>query len=455
MNRIKVTNYIKWLIKYCDQITDKLLQEKRVILVKSEIPHYKIKLADEDSYDNLGYHNIRSHSKTNRQVLTSEAPRRTLTRILNEEVSKHETSEKFWNQTKLEDDIIESFFRFFSKSYVIQSHLYQEKFNIYLVNYLHEVIKVKSIIISEMHMVAGLTVSKTGCKFHYGGVDFIISRPTPIETLKHEQEDLLQKKTFNCWLELRSLSGQFNLGPHRKVIFLLLSLYNLGSIFSLGAMRNSYFGRRLSSKHKTFPRRDYFRYNLTKGDGKAIEKYFKQFHESLVKIQNLNPEKSKSGFNSSIKVAIDRYEELMFVFQNDSPKRVAYAIMGLEAIYSTDSGELKFKLTMRVTKIFKLLNLNPKMIAKNVKDAYNLRSKYAHGSIIKTKISFEFEETIIDYLRISIILALATNFSKNDFVTLLDESNYDDDATNKLKKEIFRIKKLIPIRLSEVTLKDQ
>ncbi len=135
MNRIKVTNYIKWLIKYCDQITDKLLQEKRVILVKSEIPHYKIKLADEDSYDNLGYHNIRSHSKTNRQVLTSEAPRRTLTRILNEEVSKHETSEKFWNQTKLEDDIIESFFRFFSKSYVIQSHLYQEKFNIYLVNY--------------------------------------------------------------------------------------------------------------------------------------------------------------------------------------------------------------------------------------------------------------------------------------------------------------------------------
>jgi hypothetical protein len=135
-------------------------------------------------------------------------------------------------------------------------------------------------------------------------------------------------------------------------------------------------------------------------------------------------------------VAYNRYCDSLF--QNGIlERRIANAVMGLEALFlkSGEVQELVYRLNLRMSKILSLMGYDPHEVKKIVSDAYKVRNIFAHGGHLnykeKRKIESGYKDvknflrTLLEYLRISIIVMMLSNRGKDELIDLIDDSFVD------------------------------
>ncbi|MDO8874280.1 MAG: HEPN domain-containing protein [Methanoregula sp.] len=146
-----------------------------------------------------------------------------------------------------------------------------------------------------------------------------------------------------------------------------------------------------------------------------------------------------------ISIAYNRYTDSLL--QNGlNERRIANAIMGLEALYFKPTGELQelqYRLGIRVAKMLGKLNFDPIKIRCAIKDAYTIRSIFSHGGHLSYKEKRKYEakydgniknllKLILDYLRVSIIVSMTIRSEKDEFIDIIDNAMIDDAANQRL-----------------------
>jgi hypothetical protein len=101
-------------------------------------------------------------------------------------------------------------------------------------------------------------------------------------------------------------------------------------------------------------------------------------------------------------------------------------------------------LIRRIAKLFNNQKLNSDKIKEIIEESYFCRSKYLHGELLsendKQRIALKnggdannLLTTLLDYLRISIVILLHVQVEKKEkFVELIDESITDENANQQL-----------------------
>lgn len=280
-------------------------------------------------------------------------------------------------------------------------------------------------------------------------------------------------------IEILGKGGGADLQKYVEKVISLLKLFKIGSVDKIKykTYSDSILSIQGSSISSGFRKLNLENYSLSNKDKTNLIKFWNKFF-------NILPE-GFYGFNPSnidyLTIAFNRYSDSLL---NDfREKRVANAIMGLEALFLNNEGELKYKLSKRISKIMGLLGCNAIKIDQTVMEAYKIRSKFVHGDhleankIIDLEKIFRGEKTvngkkleildndenmsdfirkIIELLRVSIILITlqrngendAKNKMKKEFINLIDDSLIDKEKEKELKKLLLTLSKnIITIRL--------
>lgn len=186
------------------------------------------------------------------------------------------------------------------------------------------------------------------------------------------------------------------------------------------------------------------KYLITKKEEKKLIKFWRLLEESLPK--------SFIGFDTSEidnkTIAYNRYSDSL-LHNGVIERRIANVVMGLEALFMTDSKELSYKLQTRVSRLLGLLGYDSIKIREVIKDAYGVRSKFAHGDQLSKKERLRLEKKygdiknlllqVLDYLRISIITVLIYNKEKEKLIKQIDNSLIDKKKATELENSISRL----------------
>lgn len=125
-------------------------------------------------------------------------------------------------------------------------------------------------------------------------------------------------------------------------------------------------------------------------------------------------------------------------------RRIANSVMGLESLFlkGGETQELIYRLSIRIAKMFGLLDYDSYKVKETIKDAYKIRSLFVHGGHLshkeKRKLESEYGDIrtflllILDYLRISIIIMIFDKKEKDEFIDLIDASLIDSQKEGKL-----------------------
>lgn len=219
----------------------------------------------------------------------------------------------------------------------------------------------------------------------------------------------------------------------------LLRLFRLGSVLSVGyKARPDSFLRRdikiLSWGHWT-P----YRYALSNSDKAALEEFLDRLRLVLPPHPSLNP----SPFEMrAVDVAFLRYKDALLQ-PAAIEGHITSAITCLEALFlkAKERMELSHRLGQRVAALLRLLGFAPMKVYKEVKQAYNVRSTFIHGSLLdgqQQKTAGELCKTVLDYARVSLLvfMQLTGKIEKDALVGKLDNSLLDEEAVGKLKELI-------------------
>jgi hypothetical protein len=197
-------------------------------------------------------------------------------------------------------------------------------------------------------------------------------------------------------------------------------------------------------------------------DNYIIEEYemknLKNFWRQLSSILPPHIYRSDLGKVDHISIAYNRYTDSLL--QNGMiERRIANAIMGLEALYFKPSGEsqeLQYRLGIRVAKTLCKLNFDPIKIRCTIKDAYIIRSIFSHGGHLsynsKKKYQSRYDgdiknllKLVLDYLRISIIVSMTIHSEKDELIDIIDNALIDDIFDKKLISVLNQAKNILDL----------
>jgi hypothetical protein len=165
---------------------------------------------------------------------------------------------------------------------------------------------------------------------------------------------------------------------------------------------------------------------------------FLRFYSTIIDLipasLNAYAEKEEETF---LKIAYERYCDSQF-HGGKSDGRIGFAVMALEALFlgRDEKVDLKFRLGMRVAKMLSKFGMNGPGVNQRVQEAYNIRSTYVHGSHLSSKgrdkvekkLSITLDDlrhSILDYVRIAIVVFLVEKTDKEKLLELLDASLLD------------------------------
>ena len=232
-----------------------------------------------------------------------------------------------------------------------------------------------------------------------------------------------------------------------KRIVTLLSLFKTGSIHIIST-ESSYHkltstGGQSSSNRSHHP---WKKYHLVKTE----EDLFLSF------LNNLNlPEKLYTNTNNPdyLTTAFDRFNEALLE-EVAIERRIANAVMGIEALLSIENQELSFRMQSRTARLLSIFNnLKAIDIRTSMAEAYSIRSKYAHGGYLeekdKKRLKAKFQDLdqfvikITDYLRLLLLITITCHLEKPKLIRLIDDALIDDASLSALRESVQVAKQVI------------
>lgn len=194
-------------------------------------------------------------------------------------------------------------------------------------------------------------------------------------------------------------------------------------------------------------------YNLPEWKKYYLKREKEQGLISLIsKLRMTKKQLSKVTPVDFISIGFERYNESLLEIVKIE-RRIANVVMGIEALISDSTTELSFKMQTRVSKLLQFFGFNALQVRKDLKEAYAIRSKFAHGDVIDSKtnnriLSFygnkdDFALIIINYLRIILIMFHITQMDKKAFIELLDDSLIDLNRNQELQKYLVPVQQYI------------
>lgn len=136
-------------------------------------------------------------------------------------------------------------------------------------------------------------------------------------------------------------------------------------------------------------------------------------------------------------------------------RRIANAVMGLESLFlkGGETQELIYRLNIRIAKIFSLLGYDSYKVKEVVGDAYKVRSLFVHGGHLsykeKRKLNGKYGDigsfllSLLDYLRISIIIMIFMKKEKEEFLDFIDDALVDKGKDSQLNNLLNTVRDVI------------
>jgi hypothetical protein len=190
---------------------------------------------------------------------------------------------------------------------------------------------------------------------------------------------------------------------------------------------------------------------ITLEDAPKLKNFWSKMSESIPK-SFYDIGITKSDYTT---IAYNRYSDGLLqsgIFE----RRIANAIMGLEALYFKPEGEMQelaYRLRIRVSKLLSLLGYDPYEVKERVNEAYGIRSIFLHGGHLdykkKRKLESKYKDvktlllSVLDYLRISIIVNILILKEKEEFIDLIDDSLVDRKKEELLNSVISGAKEFV------------
>ena len=179
-----------------------------------------------------------------------------------------------------------------------------------------------------------------------------------------------------------------------------------------------------------------YRYLLDVSDAEKLPQF-------VAKIKDKLPIEEKTGSlmtTNHLGIAISRYQDAILK-PEATENKIAYAVMGLEALYlkAEEKEELSRRLAQRVAKLLSFFEEEPIKVYRIVKKAYNIRSRFVHGSPLQNKKPQEVKEildNIIEYLRKSILTFIQLQNEKKELLSLIDDALLEKQKDIKLQNLI-------------------
>ncbi|MHB1343035.1 MAG: hypothetical protein ACYCX3_01585 [Thermoleophilia bacterium] len=144
-------------------------------------------------------------------------------------------------------------------------------------------------------------------------------------------------------------------------------------------------------------------------------------------------------------VAVDFLNEALF--DKALPqRRLAFCIMGLEALFLRERGELTFRLANRVAKFMVLAGHEFPNLVDELSKAYNLRSGYIHGEVGKSSPRNKARQLlpiVLFCLRFTIAAMGAAAIDKTAMLKAIDESLVRPAAGDALAKQLARVNDIV------------
>ncbi|MHB9010647.1 MAG: hypothetical protein ACYC49_00250 [Ignavibacteriaceae bacterium] len=302
----------------------------------------------------------------------------------------------------------------------------------------------------------------------------IFLNPTNIEipeiglTLRQPMKDDLEREFrypaspfgYNSVMLHPSVIAQISLLSHNlnelqikvQKATIILRLFSVGSV------------KYLSYLTQTDSLRDVFAHNVLLSDNNnsfALETYTiengteRKLRSFIYKVDPLLPNKFYmfgEGEVTHLTIAFERYTDALLK-NGIIEERIATSVMGLEALLLNENQELSFKLGLRVARVLSFLGADAKQVRETMKDAYKVRSLFAHGSHLITKERRKYDRRYgtlndllrktLDYLRKLIVAFIISQRPKDDIILLVDDSLIDKNAENQLSNMLLNTKEII------------
>lgn len=253
-------------------------------------------------------------------------------------------------------------------------------------------------------------------------------------------------------LELRGLSHEPVTIDHKvRQSITILRLFGVSSAQFLSYSINS--ESLISSGHQTGNSRHYVVYEkclIQQRDVERLKTFWYRMSEGL----------PQTGYELAtdavrpVEIAYQRYTNAL-VLVGTVEKRIADAVMGLESLLLTgdENQELSYRLRIRVARILGLLGAEPQMARDTTNDAYTIRSNYVHGDIVAERKRKSIEKkhgslnsllnSVLNQLRICIIVFTVLNIQKKSLISVLDESFIDPAKSPELEMMLSAVKDLV------------
>jgi len=225
--------------------------------------------------------------------------------------------------------------------------------------------------------------------------------------------------------------------PDLERIIIALQLYKVGSV----SKTRIYWKPKsfLQSGGTTTPMHWWsttYRYSLDESDAEKLPQF-------VVKIKDKLPIEEKTGrlvAEIPLGIAILRYQDAILK-PEATENKIAYAVMGLEALYLKveEREELARRLAQRVAKLLSFCEEKPMKVYNLVKEAYEIRSNFVHGSPLQNKKPQEVKkilDSITEYLRKSIITFIQLQEEKEKLLSLIDNALLEKHTEDKLQNLI-------------------
>ncbi|MCD2201869.1 HEPN domain-containing protein [Halobacterium sp. KA-6] len=241
-----------------------------------------------------------------------------------------------------------------------------------------------------------------------------------------------------------TVEDKFELRKEEYVILSLMRLYASGSCKIVGKLSEPDSPLLASNKDWTDETMDGFSFaKLEEGDDEHIENCFSEiegpFRENIINSTDTN----------YLSIAYDRYEEGL-VNATSTEAVIASSIMCLEALYlkEQENSELSHRLSERVSILLGFLDAPEMEIYQKVKNGYDIRSSYVHGSSVDDEDYTELSLQLLNIARKSLVLHLqiSTEMDKDKIIGDLDKCTVIPESRDSTKEDVENICGYKPLR---------